>query len=126
MFKGKKIVVALVDEAKKAYLELQVTVKEEREKNRHGTEHQKLLASINKTIEQLKVDPQYGTHIKKDRIPRTYKEQYDVTNLWKCDLALFWRMIYWIDGMDEVKIVGFVLDILDHESYNNRFGYRKR
>jgi len=34
-------------------------------------------------------------------------------------------MIYWIDGLSKVKIVSFVVDIIDHKKYDEIFGYKK-
>ncbi len=126
MFKGKEVNIALIGDAKAAYLELQKIVKQEQEKGKQGSDHQKIFASIQKTILLLKENPQYGVHIKKKRIPKQYIEKYGVENLWKCDLVCFWRLIYWIDGSDSIKIVSFVLDIVDHKVYDKIFSYKKR
>jgi hypothetical protein len=34
-------------------------------------------------------------------------------------------MLYTLKG-DEVEIVAFVFDILDHPEYNKKFGYKKK
>jgi hypothetical protein len=39
------------------------------------------------------------------------------------ELTGFWRMLYTIKG-DQIEILCFVLDILDHRDYEKRFGYR--
>lgn len=121
MFKGKEVQVALVGKAKETYLELKSIIKHEKKQSGNKI----LLNSINRTIERLKTNPQFGIHIKKDNIPKYYINKYSVENLWKCNLANFWRMIYWINGSYEVKIVCFALDIIDHNLYNKRFGYKK-
>ena len=41
------------------------------------------------------------------------------------ELTGYWRMLYTIKG-DQIEIICFVLDILDHKSYDKIFGYRKR
>ena len=83
------------------------------------------LLSLKQKIETLKANPEYGIHIPKDRIPKEYIQKYDVNNLWKLDLSGFWRMIYTIRG-SEVEIISLILDILDHNIYNKKFGYRKK
>ena len=50
---------------------------------------------------------------------------YYVENLWKCNLALAWRAIYFIKGEEE-RIIISIVDILDHKTYDKIFGYRKR
>lgn len=124
-FKGKEVQVALVGDAKRVYIELNRVVKNELKKGKKGTNKQILFNSINRAIENLKLNPQFGIHIKKKQIPRYYVEKFDAENLWKCNLSKFWRMIYWIDGSYEVKIINFVLDIIEHEDYNNKFRYSK-
>ncbi|MFP4118477.1 MAG: hypothetical protein ACLFTH_00290 [Candidatus Woesearchaeota archaeon] len=125
-FKGKESRVVLLADAKKLYLDLKQDVELEIKKGRFGTKKQKLFSSINRAIEKLKENPQYGIHIKKKQIPQRYIELFDVKNLWKVDLAGFWRLIYWIHGTDEIQIVSFVVDILDHKTYNKRFQYSNR
>lgn len=49
--------------------------------------------------------------------------RYKTDKLWKLDLVGFWRMIYTITG-DQVKIITFILEIIDHDEYNKVFGYR--
>lgn len=70
------------------------------------------------------MNPEYGFHIQKDRIPKEYVIKYDVNNLWKVNLSGAWRMIYTIRG-SEVDIIALILDLMDHKDYNNKFGYKK-
>ncbi len=50
-----------------------------------------------------------------------------VTNLFRIELPLFWRMLYTlVNGDNEMEIVAFILDIIDHDIYNKKFGYRNR
>lgn len=90
-----------------------------------SSDHQTLLDSIKQKIELLKVNPEYGFHIQKDRIPKEYVRIYEVNNLWKINLSGAWRMIYTIRG-SEVEVISLILDIIDHSSYNKKFGYKKR
>lgn len=81
-----------------------------------------LLKIISKGIEKLKKDKEVGKRIKKGRIPAYYSSKYEVTNLWKLNLDIYWRMVYTIMG-DEIRLMTIVLDILDHKKYERRFGY---
>ena len=123
MFKGKEVKIALVGDAKKIYLDLKSVVDSEIKAGKKGTENQKLLKSVNRVLTNLKDNPQFGVHISKKKIPSYYLEEFGARNLWKCNLFGFWRLIYWVDGLD-VKIICFVLDVLDHKEYNKRFNYR--
>jgi hypothetical protein len=125
MFKGKPVKVIIVGEAKEQFDDLNKAVGEEITKGITSSDHQTLLNSIKQKIEIMKVNPEYGFHIPKDRIPKEYIRDYDVNNLWKINLAGAWRMIYTIRGSN-VEIISLILDILDHNSYNKKFGYKKK
>ena len=93
-YKGKEVRVKIVDNAKIAFEELNKNVGEERKKGITSSFDQTLFNAIKQKIEFLKENPEYGTHIKKDRIPKYYFKEYEVNNLWKVDLPKAWRMIY--------------------------------
>ena len=80
-----------------------------------------LLKSIKQKIELIKKDLFYGNNIPKRIIPKNYK----VSNLWRVELTNFWRMLYTIKG-DKIEIICFILDIINHKSYNKRFGYKRK
>ena len=124
MFKGKPVKVIMTGEAKEEFDELNKLVGEEISKGITSSDHQTLLNSIKQKIEILKANPEYGTHVEKDRIPKEYVRIYDVTNIWKVDLASAWRMIYTIRG-SEVDIIALILDLMNHKDYNKKFGYKK-
>ena len=124
MFKGKPTKVNITGEAKEEFEELNRVVGEEITKGITSSDHQTLLNSIKQKVELLKANPEYGTHIPKDRITKEYVRDYDVTNLWKVNLADGWRMIYTIRGSD-VEIISLILDIMNHRAYEKKFGYRK-
>ena len=84
-----------------------------------------IIRIIEKGLSKLEVDKEAGKRIKKELIPAYYNAKYEVTNLWKLNLDNFWRMIYTIMG-DDVKLMTIVLDVLDHKSYDRRFGYKSR
>ena len=83
--------------------------------------------SINKKVELIKDNPHYGEPISKSLIPKEYIEKFGVTNLFRVELANYWRMLYTLtDGESTVEIIAFVLDIIDHKKYDKKLGYRKR
>jgi len=85
-----------------------------------------ILNSVNKKIELIKVNHHYGEPISKKLIPKEYKIKYNVTNLFWVELSNFWRMLYTLtDGENEIEIIAFVLDVIDHNIYNKKFGYKK-
>ena len=124
MFKGKPVKVIIAGEAKEEFDELNKLVGEEISNGIISSDHQTLLNSIKQKIEILKMNPEYGTHVQKDRIPKEYVRDYDVNNIWKVDLASAWRMIYTIRG-SEVEIIALILDLMNHRDYEKKFGYKK-
>ena len=130
---AKRVSVKLLGEAKEEYLQLQETVRKERDKGISSSFHQTLLKSIDSKIALLKANYDSGIQIPKKFIPRKYQLDYEVTNLWKVDLAGYWRMIYTLNQpqreQTEIEIITIwldVLDIMDHKNYNKLFGYKKR
>ena len=85
-----------------------------------------ILNSINQKIGLIKANPHYGDGIQKKLIPEEYKIKYGVTNLFRVELPNFWRMLYTLTAEEEIEIIAFVLDIIDHKTYNKKFGYRKK
>ncbi|MFQ5406450.1 MAG: hypothetical protein ACE5DI_04825 [Candidatus Micrarchaeia archaeon] len=129
----KRVTVKLLQEAKDEYLSLKNTVQEEKLKGVKSSCHQTLLNSINAKIEILKINYDYGSQIPKRLIPRKYREDYEVTNLWKVNLSGYWRMVYTIKQpqreraeVDVISIWLDILDIIDHKKYDKTFGYRKK
>ena len=86
-----------------------------------------ILNAINKKIELIKENIHYGNPIAKNLIPKEYKEKYGISNLFRVELPNFWRMLYSLtDGETKIEIVAFVLDLIDHDTYNKKFGYKKK
>lgn len=114
----KSVRVVLSSEAKEAYEYL------EKEAPKSKIERS-ILNSINKKKELIKSNPHYGSPMAKNLIPKEYVEKYGVTNLFHVELSDFWRMLYTLTNDEkEVEIIAFVLDIIDHEKYNKKFGYK--
>ncbi|MEW6329770.1 MAG: hypothetical protein AB1468_06705 [Candidatus Micrarchaeota archaeon] len=125
--------VKLVGDAKDEYLKLQETARMEREKGIESSFHQTLLKSIDSKLALLKANYDYGTQIPRRFFPKKYVLGYEVTNLWKVDLAGYWRLIYTLRQPQreetEIEVLSIWLDVLDimsHEKYDKVFGYRKK
>lgn len=115
MFLGKEVRILLKGQAKESFLEL---------KRRGDKESKTLLRSIQRIINILKENPQFGDPIKKELIPDSLKKQ-GIKNLYRVELSNFWRMLYTIRG-GRIEIFLFVLNIFDHPTYNKLFGYSKK
>lgn len=115
MFAGKEVRVILKGQAKESYLEL---------KKRPDKEARSLIDSIDRVRDILKDNPQFGDPIRKSLIPKSFKAQ-GIKNLYRAELSNFWRMLYTLEG-SKVEIFLFVLNIINHSTYNKIFGYKKR
>jgi len=82
-----------------------------------------LVKIINKGIDKLKYDYRYGDHLAKKKIPKEYRKKYGVKNLWKLGLSTFWRLIYTVRGT-EIEVISVLLEVLDHNEYDRKFGYK--
>ena len=114
----KPIMVILLDEAKEEFEKLNSIAGEQICRGRKNSDEIRLLNSIKQKIEILKKNPFYGDNIPKNLIPA----RYNVPNLWRVELSNFWRMLYSIRG-DQIEIICFILNILNHKEYNKLFGY---
>ena len=121
----KKIIIKLIGDAEKAFNDLNKIVGEQRTRGITSSKDITLLNAINKVFDIIINNPFYGENAKKDLIPKEYRLKYDADNLFIVDLPDYWRMIYTLES-DEIEIIAFVLDIIDHNDYNKKFGFRKR
>jgi len=128
VYKGKikkKITIKLIGDAEKAFQELNKIVGEQRNSGITSSKDITLLNAIDRVFDVIANNPFYGENAKKELIPKEYRQKYDAGNLFIVDLPDYWRMIYALES-DEIEIIAFVLDIIDHDDYNKKFGFRKR
>ena len=121
----KEIWIEFSEDADTDYQELQKKVIKEKEQGIDNSFNMQLLKSIERAKNNLKIDPQYGIHIPRKVISKAVVNRYGTDRLWKIDLVGYWRLIYTITG-DEIKIIAFVLEFMDHKKYDKVFGYRKK
>ena len=121
----KEVWIEFSEDADTDYQELQKKVIEEKEQGTENSSNMQLLKSIERAINNLKIDPQYGIHIPRKIVSKAVVNRYGTDRLWKIDLVGYWRLIYTITG-DEIKIIAFVLEFMDHKKYNKVFSYRKK
>ncbi len=127
-YKGKikkKISIKLIGDAEKAFQELNKIVGEQHNRGITSSKDITLLDAINRILDIISINPFYGENAKKDLIPKEYRQKYDADNIFIADLPDYWRMIYTLES-DEIEIIAFVLDIIDHDEYNKKFKFKKR
>ena len=115
MFLGKEVRVFLKGQAKESYIEL---------KKRNDKESVGLIKSVERIISILKTNAQFGNLIKKESISEQFLE-IGIKNFYRVELSNYWRMIYTISG-NQIDILVFILNIVDHPTYDKIFGYKKR
>src|SRR3989339_1071355 len=128
VYKGrikKKITIKLVGDAEKAFKDLNGIVGKQRGNGITSSKDITLLDGINRIFDIIANNPFYGENAKKDLIPKEYRQKYDADNLFVADLPDYWRMLYTLES-DEIEIIAFVLDIIDHKEYDRKFKFRKR
>ena len=113
----KEVRVILSPEATEVYKKLN----SESETNKQS---RMILNAINNKTALIKSNIHYGNPIAKNLIPEEYKIKYSATNLFRVELPAFWRMLYTLTNNEEVEIVAFVLDIINHKDYDDKFGYK--
>jgi hypothetical protein len=115
----KEVRVILSPEAEEVYKRLNA----EAETNKQS---RMILKAVNNKINLVKSNIHYGDPIAKNLIPEEYKQKYSVTNLFRVELPVFWRMLYTLTNNEEIEIIAFVLGIIDHPTYDKKFGYKGR
>ena len=121
----KEIKILFSPEFGQEYNALMKEIEQEQKKGIKNSFNSQLLKAIDRTIEQLKINPQYGIHIPKKLIPKEYIEKYELNNLWKTNLPSYWRMYYTL-STTRLEILTVLITFEDHEEYDKRFKYKKR
>lgn len=82
---------------------------------------------VKEVIESLKADSIVGEHIKRKQIPKYYIKRHNVQILYRVALPNGWRLIYTLTTFNEGKKPKvLLLELMDHDQYNKRFGYFKK
>lgn len=109
--------VILSEELAKQYAEL------EKEVSSGNCANEKEFKLIRKGIELLSMNPAHGIKIPHNLpIFAHYVKKFGVDNLWKLDVSGDWRLIYTL-GKEEIEIIAFVIELLDHKAYDKIGGY---
>ncbi len=120
----KKIEINFKDEALKEYINLKDYVKQNKTSRNKPTYFQ-LLNSIEKTLTLIEINPYHGNLIPKKYLNKNLIKIYGTDKIYREELIGYWRLIYTLIG-NEIKIVAIILDFMNHNDYNNLFGYKKR
>jgi hypothetical protein len=123
--KGKDVEIYFSEDANGMYEELQERILEQKRQGIENSSDMQLLRSIEREKENLKINPQRGIAIPKRNVSKQIAQRYGTDKIWKLNLVGYWRAIYTLTG-DEIRIIPFILEIMDHRQYDKVFGYRKK
>lgn len=79
--------------------------------------------SIKRAMKDLEENAFCAIPIPKRLIPKDYIQKFGVTNLWKYDLPMGWRLLYTITAENEVQLVSAILEWFNHPEYERKFHY---
>ena len=120
----KEIIVKFDRDAYEEYRKLQEAVKEGRKAKKKPT-YEQLLSSINNAVRNIKINYNYGDLIPRKYLTKKTIERYGTDKIFRVELVGFWRLLYTLIG-EEARIIAFILEYMDHESYDKIFRYRKK
>ncbi len=120
----KETAVQFDKDAFREYEELRQSVSEGKKARKKPT-YEQLLSSINIAIRNIKADPHHGDLIPRRYISKSTINRYGTDKILRVELVGYWRLLYTLIG-DEIRIIAFILEFMDHDRYNKVFGYRKR
>jgi hypothetical protein len=114
----KRVVIRLTPEAEEIYQCLKTKASDSKQE-------ETLFNAFLQKVELIKRNFQYGQPIAKKLIPSDYKTKYGITNLFRVELPLFWKMLYTVmDGNSGNETIVIVVDLIDHRKYNKIFRYK--
>ena len=120
----KPVEIKFDEEAHNEYQKLQEYVSEGKKAKKKPT-YEQLLSSINNALRNIRADYKYGDLIPRKLISKATSNKYGTEKIFRVELVGYWRLLYTVVG-DEVKIIAFILEFMDHNKYNKLFGYRKK
>lgn len=119
-----QITVRFKKEALTEYIKLTRFV-EEGKKNKINPSYEQILKSINKVLDNIKHNPNYGDLVPQKYLNKELISRYGTNKIYRVELVGFWRLLYTLIG-DEIQIIAIILDFMDHEEYSKLFQYRKK
>ncbi|MGI0092556.1 MAG: hypothetical protein ACREA8_00470 [Nitrosotalea sp.] len=82
---------------------------------------------VKEIINALKNDSIVGDHMRRNQIPQYYIRRHNIQILYRVPLPQQWRLIYTFHTFNEgEKPKALLLELMNHDEYNKRFGYFKK
>lgn len=84
-----------------------------------------LKKDIDQAMDELKINPLKGDKIEKKLWPKKYIDEHGIRNLFRYPLHEGYRLMYTLVS-DNKSTTSVILNAIDHDTYDDLFGYRKR
>lgn len=97
-----------------------INLKEAFEKLR--LEDSRLFKEIEHALNTIKQNAFAGRNVKKEIIPKSLIQKYDIDNLWIYNLRKDWRLLYTITN-NTIEVLAIILDWMDHKDYERLFKF---
>ena len=111
-------------EAYKEFTTLQQAVSSGKKTN-NDPSYEQLLSSINNAVANLKINPFHGNLIPRKYLKKNIIDTYGADKIFRIELVGYWRLLYTVVG-EETHIIAFILEYIDHKTYDKLFGYKKK
>jgi len=92
---------------------------------KHTKKNSVLFGEVCQLKQELLQNRIKGEKVPKDRWPQDYVQKWGLTNLFKCDLRQGYRATYTLQFEGGGTAV-ILLELLSHDQYEQRFGYKTR
>jgi hypothetical protein len=110
--------------AEEEYLKLKFYSENNIKSNKTPT-YTQILKSVEVALANISQNSNYGDRIQKRYFNKEIINKYGTDKILRVELVGFWRMLYTVRG-EEVNIIAFILDFMDHKEYSKLFKYRKK
>lgn len=82
----------------------------------------RLFKEIENALKEICQNSFCGRNVKKNLIPKEFKQKYQINNLWIYNLRKDWRLLYSVGG-DKIELIAVVLDWMNHKEYERLFKF---
>jgi hypothetical protein len=110
--------------AEKEYLKLKFFSENNIKSDRTPT-YVQILKSVDTALTNISQNAYYGDRIQKKYLNKKIINKYGTDKILRVELVGFWRLLYTVRG-EEVNIIAFILDFMDHKEYSELFKYSKK
>jgi Txe/YoeB family toxin of Txe-Axe toxin-antitoxin module len=86
------------------------------------TEDIRLFKEVEKALSEIHNNAFCGRNVKKELIPKSLIQKYQLRNLWIYNLRKDWRLLYTVSS-EEIGVIAIILNWMNHKDYERLFGF---